>query len=121
MNAPKVLEEIAAALRALAENGETRTLYLSQVPLSEDDREHLQNFLGHGGSLIQSHTGNRTIWRATATPGVWLGEYYEGGSRLVLETIEIAGIPELAIPQADDLKRASEDFESRLRRAGAGS
>ena len=118
MNAPYLLKEIAEALHALVETGETRTLYLSQFPLTEEDSEFLQEFLGHGGTIIHSHSNNRSIWRESRTPGVWMGEYYEGPDRLVLQTIEIAPIPELAVPPREDLRSSLVEYRQRLERVG---
>jgi hydrogenase-1 operon protein HyaF len=117
MNAPYLLNEIADALRALVETGETRTLYLSQFPLTDEDNEFLQDFLGHSGTIIHSHFASHSIWRESQTPGVWFGEYYDGPTTLVLQTIEIAPVPELAVPPHQDLRGSLEEYRHRLAKA----
>lgn len=114
MNAPFLLHEIALALENLRQTGERRTLYLSQFPLGPDDAAFLQDFLGRGPATITLGGVNQTIWRESATAGVWWGEYYEGPSKLLLRTLEIAEIPELAVTPASDIDQGLEQLRARL-------
>jgi hydrogenase-1 operon protein HyaF len=119
MNAPFLLHEIVAALRNLAAHGERRTLFLSQFPMSEEDALFLQKFLGRGRTTIQMSGDHPTIWRESATPGVWWGEYYDGPKKIALRTIEIAHVPELALTPADEVREGITALEQRIPEATA--
>jgi hydrogenase-1 operon protein HyaF len=119
MNAPFLLDEIALALDQLRTQGERRILYLSQFPLSEADVSYMQEFLGRGPATITLGGVNQTIWRESGTPGVWWGEYYEGPQKLLLRTIEIAEIPELAVTPRGDIDRGVEELRKKLPEAYA--
>lgn len=114
MNAPFLLNEIALALEGFHARGERRTLYLSQFPLSPDDVAYLQDFLGRGAATITLGGVNQTIWREAAIAGVWWGEYYEGPQKLLLRTVEIGDVPELAVTPASDIERGLADLRGRL-------
>ena len=114
MNAPFLLNEIALALEALVKTGESRTLFLSQFPMTPEDAEFLQQTLGPGQTLIQSGGASPTVWRETGVSGVWWGEVYGADRKVVLRTIEITRMPELAIAPADDVASGLEEFRGRL-------
>jgi hypothetical protein len=115
MNAPYLLNEIALALRNLAKTGEPYTLYLTQVPMSDEDAVSLREALGHGKAMIQLAGDAPTVWRESAIPGVWWGDYYEaGGKKIALRTIEIAKIPGLAVTPIEDVRSGLVELEERL-------
>lgn len=115
MNAPYVLNEIALALRELCETGESRTLFLSQFPMSEEDAVWLQQRLGKGSLTIQMNGASPTVWRESQIAGVWWGEYYESdGKKIMLRTIEITPMPQLAFTPAEDIRAGLEELRERL-------
>jgi hydrogenase-1 operon protein HyaF len=121
MNAPFLLNEIALALEALAKNGESRTLFLSQFPMTPEDAEFLQRTLGPGQTLIQSGGASPAVWRETGVSGVWWGEVFGADRKVVLRTIEIACIPELAVTPAEDIAAGLAEFRARLPEALAAA
>ena len=119
VNAPYVLNEVALALKEYLETGASRTIYLSQLPMAEDDIRALREALGEGRITIVSAQHNRTIWRECAVAGVWWGEYYTGDryagpETLTLQTLEIGAIPELALAQRDDVAANLSTLEAKL-------
>lgn len=114
MNAPFLLNEIALALDALVKTGESRTLFLSQFPMTPEDAEFLQQTLGPGQTLIQSGGASPTVWRETGVSGVWWGEVFGPDRKVVLRTIEITRMPELAMAPAEDIAAALDEFRVRL-------
>ena len=119
MNAPFVLAEIAAALQNLRDKGEPRKLYLSQIPLTEEDAQYLAEFLSVGCIVIEHRALSRTVWRETGFPGVWWGEYSDAGMKVALQTIEIAQVPDLALAQTEDIAEAAERMKHLLQDAQA--
>jgi hydrogenase-1 operon protein HyaF len=119
MNAPFVLAEVLAALQRLKDEGESRRLYLSQFPMTEEDAQYLADFLSVGSVVIQHHHLSQTVWRETGFSGVWWGEYYDARNKVALRTIEIAQIPDLAVAQADDIAAAAERMQHSLQLAQA--
>lgn len=114
MNAPFLLNEIALALDVLARTGESRTLFLTQFPMTKGDAAYLHEFLGPGATIVQSGGPSPTVWRETGVSGVWWGEHYNSDRKVILRTIEITRMPELAVTPAEDIESALVELRERL-------
>lgn len=104
MNATPLLIEIRHALRVLHERGETKTLNLSNFPLTNGDSRFLDEALGRGNVTISYRGREHTYWQETKIAGVWWGEYRNSNGHVVLRTIEITDFPELAKSQSEDVE-----------------
>ncbi len=112
MNAPALIREIAARAAAFHERGETHVMNLSLLPVTPQDLAYLDTALGRRGvSLLSRGYGNCRV-TATALDGVWWVQYFNSGDTLLLNTLEIVGIPDavLAAPEdfADSIERLAE-------------
>lgn len=101
-NALPILHEIRHALEKLAETGEPKTIDLSSIPLSPEDRDQLLDTLGQGEVEATLDAFGPSNIRETAYPGVWLVQHMspQGGEHSTL--IEITRFPSLLLtPEAD--------------------
>jgi hydrogenase-1 operon protein HyaF len=102
MNAPALLIEIGAALPGAAAGG-SRQVNLSLLPLAPADRTLLGQALPAGGvSIISRGFGNCRI-QSTAVRDVWRVQYFNSMNTLILDTIEVTAVPEVALASDDDL------------------
>ena len=102
-SALRILNEVKLGLRALLEKGEEKVIYLSRLPLTEEDFQSLQETLGSGAVVVWAQGTDATVWRETSFPGAWWGQYRDGADKVALRTIEIAPFPQLARAQAEDI------------------
>lgn len=113
-NAIFIINEIKHALVELKNEGKTRTINLSNFPLSYDEAKFLDEFLGHGSVKIIYESKGLTVWQETKFPGVWWGEYRNSSGKIILRTIEITRFPELAMSQLEDIEEGISDLEKAM-------
>lgn len=114
-HARAVLTEIAAALERFASTGETHTLFINKMGLTQADREAIHAFLGQGTVRVQlNDTAEPAEWLETDIAGVWYGVFYDTSRRPVLETIEISDFPRVAAAQPEDIAAKSAELRRRL-------
>lgn len=108
INAPALLTEIAEQTARPA--GGTHVINLSLLPFSPEDAAWLDERLGRGRvTLLSRGYGNCRI-TATGIARVWWVQYFNSQDALILNTLEISDVPEVARASAEDL----EDSASRL-------
>ncbi len=110
MNSPALLTEIAAQTRARRPNGATHVINLTLFPMTPDDHRVLEGALPVGPVAIMSRGFGNCRVTSTGTRDVWRVQYFNNMNTLILNTIEIVDIPEVALAAAEDL----EDSRSRL-------
>ncbi len=75
---------------------------LSLLPATPDDLAWLDERLGRiGFSVLSRGFGNCRI-TATALPHVWWVQYFNNMEKLILNSIEIVDVPEVALAAAED-------------------
>ena len=110
-----VLAEIGAAVRRLRDTGETATVFIDKMGLSQEDREAVHAFLGTGGVTIRfDGTEEPVEWRESGVAGVWYGVFFAKSGNPMLETVEIARYPALAAAQQEDIGQAAAEYAGRL-------
>lgn len=106
--ADSVLCEIAQALQAFVQTGETSAIDLRSIPMTDADREVLEERLGHGEvSVTLDVAGNSEIWE-TGYAGVWWVRHRGADERIAAETIVISTIPDILQTHKDDAEVAAE-------------
>jgi len=114
MNAPGVLAELDAELgrRADAETEwAPHIVNLTLLPQSEHDLTCLEDRLGTGALAILSRGYGSCRITATATRDIWWVQHYNSDDRLILNTLEVTGVPDAALAAQEDI----EDSAERLR------
>lgn len=111
VNAPALLAEIAEqASQAGRSNDQPHVINLTLLPFSPDDAAHLDQALGRGRvTLLSRGYGNCRI-TATGVARVWWVQYFNAQDALILNTLEVTDLPEVARAAREDL----EDSQERL-------
>jgi hydrogenase-1 operon protein HyaF len=111
MNSPALLAELRARLRAWQPGHAAGQLNLTLLPLGPGDHEVLGELLPVGAvTMISRGFGNCHV-SATATRNVWRIQYFNSMNTLILDTIEVVDLPEVAMASPEDLL----DSRERLR------
>ncbi len=113
MNAPMVLVELRDQADQLKDSIEQQkvphVVNLSLLPISPLDLDYINERLGIGPITILSRGYGNCRITATALPNTWWVQYYNSGDQLILNTLEICAVPEVALA-------ANEDFEDSIER-----
>jgi hydrogenase-1 operon protein HyaF len=105
MNAPSIATEIVAAqAKAVAQHGAaSHVVNFSLLPVTPEDVEWLENMLGTGRVGIFSTGYGKCTVIATGWRHVWRVRYFDGTNKILLDTLDITRIPEVAVASAEDL------------------
>ena len=102
-----ILSEIAQRLQALAERNEPASIDLRSLPLTQADRDELEEMLGRGEVSVRLELAGPTkIWE-TAYAGVWWIRHMGTGERIATEEIAVTPIPEILLSQPHDVAAAA--------------
>jgi hydrogenase-1 operon protein HyaF len=102
-SAPALLTEILGHAGA-----EHHVINLSLLPFTPDDGDYLDRALGRGPvTLLSRGYGNCRI-TSTALDRVWWVQYFNSQDALILNTIEIVDVPEVALAAAEDIADSRE-------------
>jgi hydrogenase-1 operon protein HyaF len=103
MNSPAVLAEIGAALATPATGAAAKQINLTLLPMSPADLAVLEQALPIGPvAMISRGFGNCHV-SSTLVRDVWRVQYFNTMNTLILNTIEVVGVPEVAIASPQDL------------------
>ena len=109
MNAQALVEEIRLQAAAWQAGDAAHVINLTLLPVSDADLDTLFGWLGHREvSMLSRGYGNCRI-TSTRLRNVWWVQYFNSMDALILNTIEITGMPEAALA-------ADEDFADSLER-----
>ncbi len=107
VNGPFLLTEILQHVRARRENGERAAPHivsLTLMPHTPEDLDYLAVSLGTGPTTFLSRGYGNCRIEATAYPTVWRVRYYNSQDALILDTIEVSDIPEVACAAPEDIR-----------------
>jgi hydrogenase-1 operon protein HyaF len=110
MNAPALITEIVHKLAGWQPGAEAGVINFSLLPLSDDDAAYLDARLGQGAVTILSRGYGNCRITSTAAHNAWRVRYYNSREIVILDTLEITGIPAAACAAVQDL----EDSAARL-------
>ena len=106
INAPALLAEIAE--QTARPSGGPHVINLSLLPFSPEDGAWLDERLGRGRvTLLSRGYGNCRI-TATGIARVWWVQYFNSQDALILNTLEVSDVPEVARASAEDLEDSAE-------------
>lgn len=102
-----ILAEIGQLLTALSERGETGAIDLRSLPLTDADREQLDQILGHGEVRAELDlAGTTEVWE-TSYDGVWWVRHKGAGDKIATEEIAVTPVPEILKTHPVDIAAAS--------------
>ncbi|MBL8305999.1 MAG: hydrogenase expression/formation protein [Rubrivivax sp.] len=103
MNAPALLLELADARARWQPGDATHMVNLTLLPVTPEDIAWLDHVLGTGRVVILSRGyGNCRITNC-AVANTWRLVYYNSQDKVILNTVEVSGVPEVACAAPEDL------------------
>ncbi|MGI2259352.1 hydrogenase expression/formation C-terminal domain-containing protein [Shewanella sp. GXUN23E] len=102
-NAAPLLTEIADRLPHSARASRPHVINLSLLPHSQQDLQFLSTVLGTGPTLILSRGYGNCRISSTATLNTWWVQYFNSQETLILNTLEISAIPDVACAAVEDI------------------
>lgn len=107
-----VLTEIAWHAAHGAPDQPNHVINLTLLPLSPCDREHVRQTLGRGGLGLRGQEYGACEIDATALDRVWTVRHLNASDTVVLDTIEIGGVPAAARAATEDFADSAERLAS---------
>jgi len=112
-----VLAEVGRLLEDLASRGQTASIDLRSLPLTEADRAELEALLGHGEVRVELDLAGRSeVWE-TAYPGAWWVRHRGAGSQISSEEIAVCPVPVILESHPADIevaaRRLSRDLQQK--------
>lgn len=107
-NAPPLLPEINDQIPQVSGPGHTHVINLSLLPHTEEDLMFLNETLGRGAVTVLSRGYGNCRITATATRNVWWVQFYNSQDTMILNTIEITHVPEVACASPEDIADSAE-------------
>jgi hydrogenase-1 operon protein HyaF len=108
MNAPALLAEIRAQVRSFRPRGAPHVINLTLLPLTPDDHQVLERAIVPGPVAILSRGFGNCRITSTGLANLWRVQYFNSMQTLILNTIEIVEIPEVALAADEDLADSRE-------------
>lgn len=102
-NAAPLLAEISDKLPEFETNGEVHVINLSLLPHTEEDIKYLSDSLGIGPVIILSRGYGNCRISSTTTKNVWWVQYFNSQDTLILNTLEVSQVPDVACASQEDL------------------
>lgn len=104
VNGPYLLAEILEQVHQRSENAAPHVVNLTLMPHTPEDLDYLAECLGKGPTTFLSRGYGNCRIEATAYPTVWRVRYYNSQDALILDTIEVSKIPEVACAAPEDIR-----------------
>lgn len=102
MNAQALVEEIRMQAAAYRPGQSAHVINLTLLPVSDADLDTLYGWLGHREvSILSRGYGNCRI-TSTRLKNVWWVQYFNSMDTLILNSIEIIGMPDVALASTED-------------------
>jgi hydrogenase-1 operon protein HyaF len=104
MNVPALVHELQDAMDRSGPDTPSHVINLTLLPLSPEDTSHIDAVLDGGSVVILSRGFGNCRISSTAARNVWRVQYFNNMQTLILNTIEVTGMPEVAVAAREDLE-----------------
>jgi hydrogenase-1 operon protein HyaF len=108
MNAPSIVTELNDKIATWETGMPAHVINLTLLPLSPEDVTFLEQQLAGGTVLILSRGYGNCRILSTVVPHCWRVVYYNSSDALLLNTIEVTDIPEVACAAREDIEDSCE-------------
>ncbi|WP_367154325.1 hydrogenase expression/formation protein [Methylomonas sp. HYX-M1] len=115
MNALPLLAELNAKIAEYRPGTEAHVINLSLLPQTEQDLALLEQRLGKGPVTILSRGYGNCRITATATRNVWWVRYFNSQDTLILNTLEVSDMPNVACASSEDIADSAQRLEEILK------
>ena len=104
MNSPALLHEITAQIRGRKPGSPAHVINLTLFPMTPDDHALLDHALPVGPVAIMSRGFGNCRITSTGARDVWRVQYFNNMNTLILNTLEVVDVPEVAQAAPEDLE-----------------
>jgi hydrogenase-1 operon protein HyaF len=108
MNSPALLHEIAQQMAARRNGAAPHVVNLTLLPLTPEDHDVLDQTMAPGPVAIMSRGFGSCRVSSTSARDVWRVQYFNSMQTLILNTLEVVEVPEVALAAAEDLADSRE-------------
>lgn len=108
MNAPALLHELRERAAAYRPGAENHVINFTLLPLTEVDADVLTSVLGQVPLVIRSGGYGSSRVFATGLRNVWAVQYVNGMGSVILDTLEIGGVPVAVLAAKEDFQDSAE-------------
>jgi hydrogenase-1 operon protein HyaF len=108
MNAPALLHELQERSAAYQSGAENHVINFTLLPLTEVDAQVLTTVLGQVPLVIRSGGYGSSRVFATGLRHVWAVQYINGMGNVILDTLEVGGVPVSVLAAKEDFEDSSE-------------
>ena len=108
MNVPALIHELQEAIDRSGPVTPAHVINLTLLPLSPEDTSHIDQVLDGGSVVILSRGFGNCRISSTAARNVWRVQYFNNMQTLILNTIEVIEMPEVAVAAREDLVETRE-------------
>ncbi len=113
-NAAPLLTEIADKLTQFTPGDDVHVINLSLLPHTEEDLQFMSDQLGIGPIVVLSRGYGNCRISATNTRYVWWVQYFNSQETLILNTLEISPVPDVACASQEDITESAERLDEIL-------
>ena len=113
-NAPLLVEEIQDKVKTWKRGQDPYVVNFSLLPVSDEDIGFVDHHLGTGRVLILSRGYGNCRISNTCLPNCWRVVYYNSMDKVILNTVEVVDMPEVAKAAPEDLQDSLERFDDVL-------
>ena len=103
MNVPALVNELQEAIDKSGPGVPSHVINLTLLPLSPEDAAHLDAVLDGGSVVVLSRGFGNCRISSTAARNVWRVQYFNNMQTLILNTIEVTTMPEVALAANEDI------------------
>lgn len=103
-NAPLLVEEIRDQVARWQPGQLSHVVNLTLLPVTPEDIAFLDHQLGTGRVLLLSRAYGRCRITNTRLPNCWRVVYYNSMDNVILNTVEVVDLPEVALAAVEDLQ-----------------
>lgn len=121
MNAPALLEELRDQQRRWQPGQASHVVNLTLLPLSAGDSQWLEARLGAGRVMILSRGYGNCRIVDTWQPHTWRVTYFNSQDMIILDTLEVGAVPEVACAAREDLEDSAQRLAEVLQWVDQGS
>ncbi len=103
MNVPALIHELQDAMDRSGPGTPAHVINLTLLPLTPEDTAHIDRVLDGGAVVILSRGFGNCRISSTAARNVWRVQYFNNMQTLILNTVEVIAMPEVAVAAREDL------------------
>jgi hydrogenase-1 operon protein HyaF len=108
MNVMPVLSEIRDRAQAYQPGDRSQVINFTLLPMSPVDMEFMQTTLRNGPIQLVSRGYGTCRVLATGTRNVWSVQFFNAMDTIILDTLEVGGVPTVAIAADEDFEDSAE-------------